>query len=227
MRLGVITGLTREADCLTDTPAASFISLRCTGTRPGRAGKIANEFIAEGCDGLISFGTAGGLAPQVPVGTLIVADAVVDSSGRRFETAVDWRKRLVGSLENEGNLLEGTVFGSETALTTPSAKTALYDATGALAVDMESHEIAAAANESGVPLLVVRAVSDTSGQAVPEWLLAGINDDGGIRYGAVITGLMRRPWDIAALLALAGDSNRALRTLRRVAGAAGPTFGLT
>jgi adenosylhomocysteine nucleosidase len=54
-----------------------------------------------------------------------------------------------------------------------SEKAALFRETGALAVDMETAAIAAACQRAGVPLLAMRAISDTADTPLPaplaEW----------------------------------------------------------
>ncbi len=114
--------------------------------------------------------------------------------------------------------------GSATIVATADAKHALGLETSAVAVDMESHAVGRAAEEGGVPFLVVRVVADPVSRAIPEWLLGSIGEDGGTRYGAVLSGLVGHPWDLPALIGLAGNNKKAMAALRRVAGLAGPLF---
>src|SRR4051812_47660360 len=44
----------------------------------------ARALLADGADGLISFGIAGGLAPGLRPGTLVVATEVITEDGRRY-----------------------------------------------------------------------------------------------------------------------------------------------
>ena len=86
--------------------------------------------------------------------------------------------------------------------------------------------VAAAAEEAGVPFLVIRAVADPVGQAIPDWVLGNITEAGDPRYGAILAGLLKNPWDLPTLIGLAGDNGKAITALRRVAGHLGPSFGL-
>jgi hypothetical protein len=51
-----------------------------------------------------------------------------------------------------------------------------------------------------------------------------IAEDGRPDLGAVLVGLLRRPWQLSRLAVLGLDFERAMRTLRRVALCVGPSF---
>src|ERR1700742_472342 len=53
--------------------------------------------VARGCSGIVSFGTAGGLAPELEPGTMIVAEAVEGPFGR-IETDRPWADRLAAAM---------------------------------------------------------------------------------------------------------------------------------
>ena len=175
--------------------------------------------------GLVSFGIAGGLRPDLASGTVVVADSVIAPDGRALETAEAWRRGLVAACGSAGMVI-AAVAGSERIVGEVAEKRALAVATGAAAVDMESHAVAAAAVEAGVPVLVVRAVADTAARRLPEWVAACVAADGSRRWGGIAAAVFRNPGDLGAMMALAADSARALAALRGVAGRAGPLFGL-
>jgi hypothetical protein len=85
---------------------------------------------------------------------------------------------------------------------TTAEKATLFQRTGAVAVDMESHRIARVAAESGagLPALAIRAIGDPAGRALPALAATALGEDGRPRVGPVAAGLMRRPGDLAALL---------------------------
>lgn len=224
-RLGVITGIAREADCLSVLPAERRPLARCSGASSTRALAHARALIAEGCHGLVSFGIAGGLHPDLAAGTVIVADRVIAPDGRAIQTSEPWRQGFVAACRGAGITI-AAVAGSERIVGGVAEKRALAATTGAAAVDMESHAVAAAAAEAGVPVLVVRAVADTATRRLPEWVVTCVAADGSRRWGAVAAGVLRNPGDLGVLMALAGDSARAIEALRGVAGRAGPLFSL-
>ncbi len=227
-RLGVITGLIREADCLSVIPADRRPLVRSSGARPARAYALSRELIGEGCQGLVSFGTAGGLKADLKPGTLVLAVSVVRDDGKVFQTSKPWLERMEKAVAGPGAVtgtVTGTaIAGSDTVAANPEAKRALAAKTSAVAVDMESHAVARAAEEAGVPFLVVRVVADSLERTLPEWILGTVGESGGTRPGAVLSGLAQHPWDLPALVGLAVDNRKAMAALRRVAGLSDPLF---
>jgi len=225
-RLGVITGLASEAECLDLFATGVRPSVRAAGASPRRAADAARRLLAEGCTALLSFGIAGGLDPEAKPGTVIVADAVWGPDGRRIETTPAWRTNVAVALTGDPTVRTAAIAGSGQALTTAAAKAALRQASGAAAVDMESFGVAEVAAQSGVPFLALRAIADPAGRTIPAWLLEGIAEDGTIRAEKVARGLFLRPWTVWELIGLARENGRALKSLRRVAVRLGPLFGL-
>ncbi len=207
--LGVVAGMLAEAALIAPRHRA-----RATGARSGRAAALAEALLAEGCTMLASFGLAGGLDPRLVPGALVLPRRILGPDGQIFETDAAWRARL-GALA--GAHESGAILGSERALATAADKAHAHARTGALAVDMESHEVARVAHARGVPFIAVRAIADPAGRAIPPAALRGIAPDGGTRSLAVMCAILARPWQLPALLRLAGDSRRAVGTLRRVA----------
>ena len=78
---------------------------------------------------------------------------------------------------------------------------------------METHAVARAARAAGLPFAVVRAVSDSAAFALPRAAQAGFKADGEPDVGAVIAALVRRPWELPALIRTAVDAERAFRSL--------------
>ncbi len=225
-RLGVITGLTREADCLNVFPAARRPLVRCSAARTERAYNQSLDLIAEGCQGLVSFGTAGGLMPDLEPGALVLADSVVRDDGKVFQASKPWLERMEKAVDGLGAVTGAAIAGSDTVVANPEAKRVLAAKTSAVAVDMESHAVARAAEQAGVPFLVVRVVADSLERTLPEWILGTVGESGGTRPGAVLSGLAQHPWDLPALVGLAGDNRKAMAALRRVTGRVGPLFCL-
>lgn len=219
---GVVTGLAAESACLEGLAAERWLRLRCAGARPAVARAAAEALVAEGCRALISFGLAGGLAADLAPGSIVLADAVVTADGRHFTVDAGWQHRLHAALGTDFPVATGTIVGVDAPVTTPAAKHALGQATGALACDMESHRLAAVALTAGLPFLVVRAIGDAATRALPAWLGTTIEADGRPRLDAVLAGLARRPGDLPALIKIAFETRRSLAALRRLAVVAGP-----
>ena len=222
VQLGVVTGLHKEARCLATVPMPMRPEIRCAGANAGRARTAALDLLAEGCDALLSFGIAGGLDPLLEPGTTIVADAVVTQTGRKFQTTDLWRERLLRALNGLPGVRSATVVGSDSPISTEVERLALCEASGAAAVDMESHAVAEVASAAEVPFLALRVVADTFTDFVPMWVNDCISGDGSIKPLALTTGIISHPADIVALLRLARTSRTALNQLHRALLLAGP-----
>jgi len=97
---------------------------------------------------VVSFGIAGSLRDDLPVGTVIDATRVVDESG-----SVLWQGEPLGVRGAQ----VGTILGASEIVDDPAERVRLRQRTGADAVDMESAVFARAGRLAGC----VRAVSDT------------------------------------------------------------------
>ena len=216
----------READCLRVFPVDRRPLIRSVGADAGRAREAARELLLQGCQGLLSFGLAGGITPALTAGALVIPNEVIAADGKRFTPDAAWLNGLHAKLAKEIDVNVSPLAGSDQAVTTVAAKQALKESSGAVAVDMEGHAVADIASASGVPFLVVRAVADAYDRTVPEWIVKkGVDEDGRSRPLPLLAALALRPRALPALIALAGDSQKAFATLRRVALLAGPGFG--
>jgi hopanoid-associated phosphorylase len=216
-RLGVITGLAREADCFGALPKQDTLPVRCAGGCSKRAREIARILVSEGCRGLVSFGIAGGLEPSLNPGALVIAASVIGPDGSRTECDSKWRRRLTNGLGSELSVVESDVFGSDQAVLLSREKRRLHEETGAIAVDMESHVVAQIAAAHGVSFLAVRAIADPVSRDIPSWVPGLVGLDGRPRARAVIAGMVAHPLQLPVLISLGMDSEKAFRTLRRVA----------
>ncbi len=223
-RLGVVTGSVVEAQRLPRSVAGCALAVICSGGDPARAGAGARRLVDEGAQALLSFGLAGGLDPSLAPGAVVIAEAVVSPGGAVHETDAPWRGALAATLASE-NPVTGRVAGSDQPVASIAAKRALRGTSGALAVDTESHAVAAVAEEMQVPFAVLRAVADPAGRALPRAALAALGPDGVINVGAVLGRLALRPWEAPAMVALALDARRGLAALSRGVGLTGPLLG--
>lgn len=162
--------------------------------------------------GLISFGVCGALDARLKPGDLLIGASVV-SGDQRWIADTDWTIRLAQALPfailvkiTAGDVMVGSV----------AAKRALYEQTGAVAVDMESHIVARTAQRHALPFAVVRAVSDAADHALPPAALAGLGPDGRPNIAAVLRSLVAQPGQLPALLRTARDAEAAFRTLDRL-----------
>lgn len=215
--VGVIVGLASEARLLRGCPG---VRAACSGASAARARALAAELLDGGCDALVSFGLAGGLDPRLSSGALCLPEAVLTAWGARHAVDARWRTHLARRIGGAPRC--ALLLGTDQAIASPEEKAELFTRTGATAIDMESHAVAAAAADRAVPFLVIRAIADPAERRLPPWLAGVIGADGRPVARRLAAGLARNPADAAAMLRLGGDARRGLKALRRVAALAGP-----
>src|SRR5438132_10737992 len=160
---------------------------------------------------LVSFGVAGGLAPDLRPGHVILSAEVIGDDGRwrpneRFHREVMALARRIGAVE-------GPVLGSRDILATEEDKARAWQETGALAVDLESAIVARAAEAAGIPFLVLRTVADPSTRELPPAALIPLAENGTPAFIRVAAEVLRRPRQIASLFGLARETRQALTAL--------------
>nr|WP_245214309.1 hopanoid-associated phosphorylase [Pararoseomonas indoligenes] len=155
---------------------------------------------AVGVAGILSIGIAGALAPGLRPG-----DWVVDG-----EPA--WAARLEAALPGARR---GGIVGQDRMAADSAEKAALHWATGALAVDMESHVAARVAGRYGLPFAAARVISDGADQSLPPAARVGMRPDGGMDLPAVLLSLVRNPLQLPALIRTGWEAERAFRALLR------------
>jgi adenosylhomocysteine nucleosidase len=174
------------------------------------------------CRGAISFGIAGGLDHSLPTGTHLVASEIVTPHGP-VPTDGRWSQRL---METSKRSRHARILGADHVIIEPEEKRDLFESTGAVAVDTESHITALMARDCGVPFACLRIVADPAHRRVPEAALSGLHPDGRANPLGVMRALMRRPHDVPALLSIARDTWLARRSLSRAMTLIGDDLGL-
>jgi|SRR5579862_1504420 len=212
----VVVGLAFEARIA----ARSAKKVVCGGS--GRDLALAvHDAIDADCHGLMSFGVAGGLRPDLAPGTCIVASDVVDGE-RLYSTDAVWSQKLLQSIPKSQ---PGVVAGAAGPVATSAAKSALHRTTGAVAVDMESHIVAKVAAERRLPLAVLRVVCDPAARALPDMAFRSVRADGTTDVMGLLRSLARQPRHVPALIRVALDARSARATLLQCGQALGPHIG--
>jgi adenosylhomocysteine nucleosidase len=156
------------------------------------------EAAAGGAVAILSSGIAGAVDPQLEVG-----DVVID--GEFFDVLL---RMLPGARA-------GRIVGSDVMITTVANKRAIFEESGALAVDMESHIAARVALRHGLPFAALRVISDTADEALPPAALIGMRPDGKMALGGVLASLARHPAQLPALIRTGLSAGKAFRSLER------------
>jgi hopanoid-associated phosphorylase len=188
------------------------------GPGPGRVAAAIDALAGRGDGahpawaGILSFGCAGALDPGLRAGDCVVASCV---AGGPDTLAADpaWMHALAAHLPRARC---GPLAGLDAPLASGAAKAQLWQAGGALAVDMESRAAALAARRLGLPFAAVRVVLDPAWRSLPPCALKGMREDGGTDLAALLRELARAPGQLGPLVLLALDAWRARRSLREV-----------
>ena len=198
--VGVVVGLAAEARLarLWGVPVA-------VGGGDAAGAARAAERLVDAVSGLISFGLAGGLAPGLRAGDLLVPARIVMA-----DDVWPTDDRLCAAL---GGATGHTLLGGGRVLATGEEKRGARDRMTVDAVDLESAAVARVAARRGMPFAVLRAVCDEAGRALPAAALVALDGAGRIGGLRVLGAVLRRPWEVPALIALGRDAARARAAL--------------
>ena len=202
MALGIVVGLVDEGRIARRLGCAVIAG---GGTSAG-ATLAAETLIQEGATSLLSFGLCGGLDPALRPGAIVIPRAVVGGGTWRCEA------RLVAAL---GGATADRLAGAHAAVTSAAAKQALFNQSGAVAVDLESAAVARIAVRCRLPFAVLRAVCDPAERDLPAAALAALTTVGDVSLTSVARSLLGNPRQLAGLLRLAADARAARRALIR------------
>jgi hopanoid-associated phosphorylase len=206
MTILAVTGLTREAEI---AGGPGVVAVAGGGDAAGLAKKL--DALHGDIKGVISVGLAGALSPLLKVGDVMIADQIYAGKEKwRCDNA--WRVALAAKLPHAH---QGPIEGSNTILESAASKAALYEATGALAVDMESQIAARFAAARGLKLAALRVISDDARHTLPSAALVAMTPEGGIALGRVLWSVVKNPLQIPALVRTGFASNKAFAELLR------------
>jgi adenosylhomocysteine nucleosidase len=210
------TGLQRERR-LIDGPGIEVIA------GGGDAVRLESELdrLAGKACGIISIGIAGALASGLTPGRWVVARAVFDD-GKSIPTDQDWTDRLIARLPHAAT---GLLIGTNAVVADAAQKAALHQATGADAVDMESHIVARVAGRHRLPFVAARVISDAAGRTLPPAARIGMRPDGAMDLPAVWRSLLREPFQLPALIRTGLEAEWSFRALFRGCHRLGPGLG--
>jgi len=205
-------GMTREARLVERHGAALGVRAIAGGGRAEALEQRLNAAIG-GAEAILSIGLGGALDTSLEVGDVVVASEVLRPRGR-WETDLPWRNFMLARLPGARS---GPVYGSGEMVLNALDKAKLRRQGGPVLVDMESHVAAKVAAARGLPLAVVRVVSDKATASLPEAVRAGLRPDGGMDLMGVLAALVRDPRQLPALIRVSRDADLAFKALEAAA----------
>lgn len=182
-----------EGEC-----AGKVVAVVLTGMGRARAQRGA-ELLLDGHRPrwIISAGFGGALDPDLKRNEVVLAREVVNLEGRRF--AID----LAVPPESQAQgLRTGVLLTVDDMVRKATEKAELRARFQADVVDMETSAIAALCVDRGIRFLSVRVISDDASTDLPPEVIAIVGPTGGLRLGATIGALWKRPSSVKDLLVL-------------------------
>jgi len=219
--VGIVAALAAEARTLGPTKAAACAAptalpdgtlLAVSGIGFAAAARAARALVEAGVAALASWGMAGALDPALRAGSIFLPNEVISADGKSLPTAGHWRERLAAALAAQQPLARGKLLSSSHAVAAVAEKEAIFRATGALAIDMESLAIAQIAAAQGLPFIAVRVIVDTARDELPRAVVEA-SRTGQVQTWRLVRALALAPAEFAAVIRLARQYRMARRSL--------------
>jgi hypothetical protein len=158
------------------------------------AAQLRRPALAPTGRGLVSFGFAGGLAPDLPCGTLLLPRRLRSRDGRFWPVHEPWREEVEAAIRSGAPpASDGDLADTREVIGSASVKRALHASSGAVAADMESLTLAKLAAGAGIPFLAFRVIIDEAGEALPGALVKVVRRDGRLRWPWLLRALATSP----------------------------------
>ena len=119
----------------------------------------------------------------------------------------------VARLAAEVGAIEGPVLGARRIVATQSEKRLVREATGALAVDLESDVVARIATSAGIPFVVVRTIADSVYRELPPAALIPLAENGTPKLFQVLASVRAGRGRSRPCVGLARETRTALAAL--------------
>ncbi|MFA5516056.1 MAG: hypothetical protein WDA20_07175 [Desulfuromonadales bacterium] len=184
-------------------PCGTAVLAVCAGQGRARAQAAAGWLASRGAVALAVIGLAGGLHPALHPGDLVL---FMEKSGELLFAGPDGMLLQV---------LSGGLAEIDQPVLTKAGKLALFERSGALAVDLESVAVGRVARQAGLPFFALRAVCDPASREVPSEVRACLAEAGRLRAAVLLRAIFRRPQLLGELLRLRCDFAAALKALQQ------------
>lgn len=158
---------------------------------------------------IISVGLCGALSPALDVGDVVTSFRV----NKSLKTYPDfaWTHRLIKSTYAKQHLSYSTPsFGTAS---TPKQKECLFDQTGAWFIDNETLVTAQFASKFNIPWTVLRVVSDSSTDTIPDAAQDALDNYGNTKIWSVLYSLSTNPGQLPDLIRTALNARQAMKSL--------------
>ena len=180
-----------------------------TGMGAANARRATEAVLSRSYAICISAGFAGALKREYRAGDLLAATSVQHAGGR---AVIESNPALVANCLSVGGIRKVPAFlTSETVVDTAQEKVALAEFGDA--VEMESFTILSVAEDSDVPAIAIRAISDRFDQKIPMDFSDSVDQCGHILKRRIAEKIVRDPFKIPTLIRLGRQSKAAAEKL--------------
>jgi hopanoid-associated phosphorylase len=217
----VVTGAAFEARIA----AGAGVSVVCSGGNATQLRSTLDAIDPTRFCAVISFGLAGGLDPALRAGDLIVGSHVT-SGGDTWQATPTFAGALTSAFHTVTANLR-SLAGVDAPVMDAGGKAALHTATGAAAVDMESHITARFAASRNLPWSSLRVVCDPAHRPLPPLAKQALKTNGRIDFPIVLKSLARDPRQTLPMIRIGRDTAVAVAALRRARRLLGFGLGLS
>lgn len=183
--------------------------------------ELLDQDLAANYSAIMSWGTAGGLDPNLKVGQIVLASSVLTDSA---EMTIDniWANHLVPPIvqlvqNNKLSCAVGKIYSANEIAETKEQKATLFEKTGAICIDQESYIAAEYAQTNKLPFIAIRVISDDASMTLPENFGAALlKNDGSDSLENVFKTVAKNPIEMFALMQFGlhlKEATSALQTL--------------
>lgn len=146
---------------------------------------------------------------------LILPTRISSPQHADFDVDAGWHERVYDTLKEKFAVDTDALVTVDSVLRHPEDKHRMHADTRAVAVDMESAQLAAVAAGIGIPFIALRVVLDAHDETLPASIASGVDRNGNTTPLRLLTALLGRPGDIVGLLRLAARLRTANTRLGR------------
>lgn len=150
---------------------------------------------------VVGFGFAGGLVKSGKRGDLVIPTRI--RWGQTTQAPTEWLRMSLASHSDTQAWRD--LITVDQVISSPAEKAALFAATGAEGVDMESGAWGSVCQGKKVPWAIVRAILDPSDQALPRELSKTLDVFGEVRWGKSLSLFLSHPALIQSALEFRGS----------------------
>jgi len=163
------------------------LSIHAVGVGATGLPRLEGRLAAERPRAVLVTGVAGGLAPDIRPGDLVVGREVGPVDGRWLAADPHLVEiALAAAREADTSCRAGRLLAASAVIPTAALKAESWRRHAALAADMESAPALAWAARLGLPAVPVRAVADGPGETLPPALVAAVGAGGELRPAAAL-----------------------------------------